>query len=271
MRFLAAERTGAGASVVDTPGATLSLSQGWHRRHSSILLAGGVTVAQVRFKFVTPNVQAIDIGLDAIQLEKKPYATSYAAGTRAASSASISPAGILSPATGAIAFRATPTIETGVEECWGECGVKGSGTDHMRWGRDGSKHPFAEWSGNDSAYTRVTSSETVNAGAEHFYSIAWDVALGDFWLNLDDHTAVVDAIPDAQENWGAADLKLQATAGGVIYGPFATFERPLTDAEIRRLIHRSVWSLGMLVAIEQPANRFNRGQRRKSRVIYLGH
>ena len=243
LRFVAAERTAAGASVVDTPGATLSLAAGWARRGSAIMLAGGAAVAQVRFKFVTPNAQAFSINLDAVQLEKKPYPTSYTPSTRAASSASIPTAGIISPVAGAVAFRTTPTIETGLEEIWGECGVKGSGTDHVRWGRDASKHPFVEWSSNDAAYQRLTGSETLNA------LTAYDLYLGHsattISLAVDAGTLQTGTRDAISASWGAGNLTLEATAGGVIYNQFAAFNRTLSASEIRTLDRRNSWSRTM--------------------------
>src|SRR5690606_2516484 len=129
---------------------------------------------------------------------------------RAASSASISPSGIFDTYLGAIVFVATPTIETGAEEIWGELGEKLAGADHIRWGRDSTKHPFVEWSGNDSAYTRVTLTATVDAGDEHFYSIEWHVGDADFRLYLDDDPSENDTIPSPQESYGAGDFVLEA-------------------------------------------------------------
>lgn len=164
--------------------------------------------------------------------------------SRAASSASISPSGILSPASGAIAARITPTIETGLEEIWGECGTKGSGTDHVRWGRDASKHPFVEWSSNDAAYQRLTASETVSAGEQK------DLVLNHSGtgqsLSVDAGMLQSASRAAVSASWGAGDLKLEATAGGVIVAPFATFDRPLTALEIATLNSKQNWTMGTL-------------------------
>jgi len=194
------------------------------------------------------NAYPFDFWVDDGQFENKPYATSMADyqmgsgysgtqsnGTRAASSASISPSGIFDTYLGAIVFVATPTIETGAEEIWGELGEKLAGADHIRWGRDSTKHPFVEWSGNDSAYTRVTLTATVDAGDEHFYSIEWHVGDADFRLYLDDDPSENDTIPSPQEDYGAGPLKLQATAGGVIYGGLAICSERLTNDQRARL------------------------------------
>lgn len=163
---------------------------------------------------------------------------------RAASSASISPTGILDPASGAIAFRVTPTIETGVEEIWGECGVKGAGTDHLRWGRDASKHPFVEWSSNDAAYQRLTASETLNA------LTAYDLYLGHsattISLAVDAGTLQTGTRDAVSASWGAGNLTLEASAGGVIYQPFATFDRTLTAKEIATLNGKNNWTMKVL-------------------------
>lgn len=189
-----------------------------------------------------------------VQIEKKSYPTSHAnytlgpgyggslgnPSTRAASSAAISPSGILTPSSGALAFRITPTIETGVEEIWGECGVKGSGTDHVRWGRDSSKHPFVEWSSNDAAYQRLTGSEALNA------LTAYDLYLGHsataISLAVDAGTLQTGTRAAASASWGAGNLTLEATKGGVVYRNFATFDRTLTREEISTLNSAAIWT-----------------------------
>lgn len=149
--------------------------------------------------------------------------------TRAASSASISPAGILSPSSGAIAFRITPTIETGVEEIWGECGVKGSGTDHVQWGRDASKHPFVEWSSNDASYQRLTASETWNALVAKTLYLGWDSTTA--YLQVDSGTLQTHARDAVSASWGAGNLKLQASKGGNIVTPFSAYSEHLNDTD----------------------------------------
>ena len=165
---------------------------------------------------------------------------------RAASSAAISPSGILAPGSGALAFRITPTIETGVEEIWGECGVKGSGTDHLRWGRDSTKHPFCEWSSNDAAYQRLTATETVDAGT------AYDLYLGFTGivtsLAVDAGTLQSGTRAAVSGDFSTGDLTLEASAGGVIYQPFATFDRPLMNHEVARLNSAGTWTMGTVLA-----------------------
>ena len=164
--------------------------------------------------------------------------------TRAASSASISPSDILRPSAGALAFRVTPTIETGVEEIWGECGVKGAGADHLRWGRDASTHPFVEWSANNAAYQRLTGSETLSAGT------AYDLYLGHTGtvtsLAVDAGTLQTGTRDAVSDSWGAGNLKLEATAGGVIYNQFATFNRTLSAKEIATLNGKNNWTMKVL-------------------------
>lgn len=47
-------------------------------------------------------------------------------------------------------------------------------------------------------------------------------------------------------SFGAGELTLQASAGGVIVSPFATFDRLLTDTEIATLAARQGWSMSTL-------------------------
>ena len=229
----------------------------------------GKTLATINVWVLQFGAGALDAVVSLPQIELKPYPTSlcpeinqgdgsanagYAftgtahasPSTRAASSASISPSGIIDTYLGAIVFRATPTVETGAEEIWGELGEKGAGTDHIRWGRDATKHPYVEWSGNDSAYTRITLTPTVDAGDEHFYSIEWHVGDADFRLYLDDNPSDNDTIPSPQEDYGAGPLKLQATAGGVIYNGLMICNARLTDAQRARLQEVDHWSVRTL-------------------------
>ena len=193
----------------------------------------------------------------AVQLESKSYATSFAeaamgAGysnspaphSRAASSASIATANHLDPSSGAIAVRLTPTIETGLEEIWGECGTKGAGTDHLRWGRDASKHPFVEWSSDDGSYQRLTSVETADAGIEHFVLIGHNGT--DVFIKAAGGARESGTRDAVEGSFGAGDLVLKASVGGNVVGSLATFNRMLTDAEIYTVEHTEHWSMGML-------------------------
>jgi len=164
--------------------------------------------------------------------------------TRAASSASISPTGILAPGSGAVAFRITPTIETGVEELWGECGTKGAGTDHLRWGRDATKHPFVEWSSDDGSYQRLTSVETADAGIEHFVLIGHNGT--DVFIKAAGGARESGTRDAVEGSFGAGDLVLKASVGGNVVGSIATFNRMLTDAEIYTVENTEHWSMGML-------------------------
>lgn len=164
--------------------------------------------------------------------------------TRAASSASISPSGILAPGSGAVAFRVTPTIETGVEEIWGECGTKGAGTDHIQWGRDSTKHPFVEWSSNDAAYQRLTGSETLSAGTAYDVYFGWNGTAIE--LAVDAGTLQTGTRAAVSGDFSTGDLTLEASAGGVIYQPFATFSRTLTAKEIATLNGKNNWTMKVL-------------------------
>jgi hypothetical protein len=194
---------------------------------------------------------------DAMQIESGLFPTSYAdssLGTgystspsphsRAASSASISPTGILDPATGSLAFRFTRKIDTGAEERYGECGQKASGKDHLRWGVDSSDHPFVEWSSNNAAYQRLTGTETISVNTEYLFYLGWNGVLTELSIDAGTkHTGTRDVVED---DFSVGDLTLEASAGGVIVSPFATFDRPLTDTEIATLAARQGWSMSTL-------------------------
>jgi len=173
---------------------------------------------------------------------------SFSYSTRAASSASVPTAGIISPNSGSLAFRATPTIETGLEEIWGECGVKAASTDHVRWGRDATKHPFVEWSSNDAAYQRLTATETIDAGVETFLYLGHDGT--DTSLQVGAGTLQTGTRAVVSDSFGAGPIKLQASAGGNVVGPLATYDRFLDDVErskVRNAIEDGADLFGILV------------------------
>lgn len=260
-RVTAFEFNVANSLLVTTPAALVfDADTAWGAMYICSYLPTNGSTAYVLFGFRRGLPSAGVVRVDNIQIEVGGYATSHAHGaigagytlngdgssTRAASSAAISPAGILSPASGAIATRITPTIETGLEELWGECGVKGSGTDHLRWGRDASKHPFVEWSSNDAAYQRLTATETISAGQERTIVLGHDGT--DISLSVGDGAVQTDTRDTVSGSFGAGDLVLEASAGGVIYDEFATFDRTLTTSEIARLNAASAWSMTTVAA-----------------------
>ena len=164
--------------------------------------------------------------------------------TRAAASAAISPTGILDPATGSLAFRLTRKVDTGAEEIYGECGEKAASTDHLRWGVDASDHPFVEWSSNNAAYQRLTGTETISVNTEYLFYLGWNGVLTELSIDAGTkHTGTRDVVED---DFSVGDLTLEASAGGVIVSPFATFDRPLTDTEIATLAARQGWSMSTL-------------------------
>ena len=128
--------------------------------------------------------------------------------TRAASSASISPSGILTPDSGSIAFRLTRKIDTAAEELYGECGQKASGKDHLRWGVDASDHPFCEWSSNNAAYQRLTGTETISVNTEYLFYLGWNGVLTE--LSIDAGTKHTGTRAAVSNSWGAGNLKLEA-------------------------------------------------------------
>ena len=264
IRFYDAASAG-GSQVGESLGTLASVGSSWVGFEHSGTAPASTVSARVTFLNTDTGSGGDVLHLKLAQGEVKSYATSYTDGTlgtgyawtgtdyaststRAASSASLSPAGIIDTYLGAIVFRLTPTIETEVEEVWGELGEKGAGTDHIQWGRDSSKHPFVEWSGNDSAYTRITLDGTVDAGDEHFYSIEWHVGDEIFTLYQDALPGESDAIPSPQEDYGGESLTLKASAGGVIYNGILIANERLTDEQRATLLSKENWSMNTLSA-----------------------
>lgn len=251
--------------------ANVDMSKKGQWQRVSTTFTASSTSGEVHLTSVSSMPSGQPVNFTNIQLENKSYATSYCDGslgtgyswagtahastsTRAASSASVPTAGIISPVAGAIAFRATPTIETGLEEIWGECGVKGAATDHTQWGRDATKHPFVEWSANNAAYQRITATETVDAETEYFFYFGYNGT--DTYLQVDSGTPQTGTRDVVEDDFSVGDLTLEASAGGVIVSPFATFDRPLTDTEIATLAARQGWSMSTLAPGNRIRNQF---------------
>ena len=160
---------------------------------------------------------------------------------------STSPSGIIDTYLGAICFKATPLNNPSSDGVWGELGVKGAGTDHIRWGWDATRHPYVEWSGNDSAYTRVTLPGSVDAGDKHFYSIEWHVGDSSFRLYQDDLAFEEGAIPSPQENYGGSNFVLESSDGTVVYSGLIIAGERLSDAQRARLSATKYWSMYTLL------------------------
>lgn len=206
------------------------------------------------------------------QVERKDYMTSATAGslgagyaftgtahnstsTRAASSAAISPSGILSPDTGSLAFRFTRKIDTGGTETILECGTAGSGTDYLSVAVNASDKLVVSWNSDNAGAQTVTSTDSIAVDTEYFVYTDWDST--DINLRVDAATDT-DTRDAVQDDFGAGDLTLEASAGGAIFNGFATYDRPLTDYEQSRLYAQPVWGLQTLVR----SNKFNTFQLR---------
>lgn len=121
---------------------------------------------------------------------------------------SLDPAGILDPSNGSLAIRIKRIEDSGAEEVYGECGVKGAGTDHVQWGIDSSDHPFVEWSSNNAAYQRLTGTETIGASTEFLFYIGWVGLTQELSIDAGTkHTGTRDVVSGS---WGAGDLVLEA-------------------------------------------------------------
>lgn len=155
----------------------------------------------------------------------------------------VAPSGIIDTYLGAICFKVTPLNNPSSDGVWGELGSKWAGTDHIRWGWDATRHPYVEWSGNDSAYTRVTLPGAVDAGDEHFYSIEWHVGDTSLRLYQDALPAVEGVIPSPQENYGGSNFVLESSDGTMVYSSLIISGDRLSDAQRTKLLAASAWSL----------------------------
>lgn len=129
--------------------------------------------------------------------------------TRAASSASISPAGILAPDTGSLAFRFRRLIDTGGTETLLECGTAGSGTDYLSISVNSSDKLVVSWNSDNAGAQTVTSTESIAVDTEYFVYTEW--ASGTMGLSIDNGDLVVGARDAVEGDWGVGELVLEAT------------------------------------------------------------
>lgn len=201
------------------------------------------------------------------QIEQLPFATSLSvnsfgdgySGTtthiRAASSASISPSGILAPGSGSLAFRYTRTIDTGGTETILECGTAGSGTDYLSISVNSSDKLVVSWNSDNAGAQTVTSMDSIAVDTEYFVYTDWNSTDINLRVGAATDTDTRNAV---QDDFGAGDLTLEASAGGAIFNGFAAYDRPLTDYEQSRLYAQPVWGWQTLVR----SNKFNTFQLR---------
>lgn len=203
-------------------GATDSQSIGATKQRFDMSFSTGASTALLELGWRRQGTNLETIYIDAMQAERKPYATSfahsalgpgYSAGgggehIRAAGTASVDPAGLLSPGQGSLAFRFRRLIDTGGEELYFACGTVGSGTDALRGGVDSSDHPFVEWNANNAGWERLTATETVSVDTEFVYLADWDGTT--VQLQIDGGTIHAGTRDTPEDNWGAGELILEA-------------------------------------------------------------
>lgn len=141
-----------------------------------------------------------------------------------ASAAAIDPTGILSPNSGAMAFAFTRGIDTGGIEYIVECGEDPE--DWLRIFVDASDKLNFSFASNGGLPGVVTSVASVPVGTEQIAYIEWSgtsIALG-----LNGAALVTGTRDPVMDDWDAGDLTLKASAGSYVFGPFATYNQPLS-------------------------------------------
>lgn len=139
------------------------------------------------------------------------FGTGYSGTTthiRAAASAAISPAGILAPDTGSLAFRFRRLIDTGGTETLLECGTDGASTDYLALTIDASDKLVMAWTANGGSAQTVTSAESIAVDTEYLLYVEWDGT--QMAMSLDNGPFVTGVRDTPQGSWGAGDLVLKA-------------------------------------------------------------
>lgn len=124
--------------------------------------------------------------------------------TRAASSASVPTAGIISPNSGSLAFRFTRKIDTGDIEYILNCGTDGD--DRLRIYIDTDDRLRVAWDTGGALPQSVVSSSTIAVGTEYLVYTEWDGI--NIAMSLDAGTLVTGIRDVPLGSWGTDDLVL---------------------------------------------------------------
>jgi hypothetical protein len=221
LRFLYSDTTLQDSSVL-----TLTLSGDWQDIVRQNVVSDGAKTISAVLLMVRNNVaEAYEFNCTRVQIEEKPYATSVAIGdlgagyahtgtsyqsasTRAASSASVPTAGILSPEKGSLAFRFRRKIDTGGVEPIIDCGDGTSGKDRLRVRINASDRLEMSWQTNGAAETTTQSVSTIAIDTEYLVYVGWNGIATE--LSIDNGTKVTGTRDTPAGSWGTAPLTLKA-------------------------------------------------------------
>ena len=251
------ERTSLDVSVVADVGTAITLTDAWQSFAFTQVLGGGGTTAKVTVRFLAGAAVAVDFVLDAVQLEKKGYATSYCDGSigtgyawsgTAHASSSTRTGAIISAGTtdrisqfhGAVAVMANAdTIFTAVERAAfsaGQFGVAGQQWIGITTPGGGAYIRTYQKSGTGSN----TVVDTANLVAKTWYQIIadWTGIFQRGQLNLNAIGASARSEPAASmagDSIYIGHSPVISQWNGII-GPFAIYDSPLSAAERARVV-----------------------------------
>ena len=200
---------GGGSNLGSTAGSVVALEDEWKLvQVTATAPASTASLYGTWYELTSAPTVGDKFNIDAIQVEQKPYATSFVSGTRAAASASISPAGILSPEKGSLAFRFRRKIDTGGVEPIIDCGDGTSGKDRLRVRINASDRLEMSWQTNGAAETTTQSVSTIAIDTEYLVYVGWNGIATE--LSIDNGTKVTGTRDTPAGSWGTAPLTLKA-------------------------------------------------------------
>lgn len=196
------------SSDAGTMGSDIVLTATPTRYYAAPMATNGAKTINVARVSAWCQTAAVNFNGDAAQVEWKAYSTSYTGTTRAASSAAISPAGILSPTEGGFAIKAfRRKLDTGSAEVLLESGTSGSGTDRLRLYINSSDKLVMEWVSDGAAATTLTTAASIATNTDYFIYADWKDTLVRLRL---DAVMATGTRNTPEGSWGAGALTLKA-------------------------------------------------------------
>lgn len=240
----------------------LAVSNEWGDRLVFVTPAAPANTAFLQV-LIEPAAAAIGthVYLDAVQVEKKPYATSccdgsigtgYAwagtahasASTRTGATISMDESTRIDPMSGTLAFRLVRQRDTSGVEPILDVGEGTAGKDRLRIRVNSSDKLEVSWQSNGASETTLASTESIAVGTEYWVYVAWSGT--SVWVGIDAN-ALASGIRNAPQNtWGTTDLVVGTTAGSAGFGDLLIADRPLLPAERGAVRGRSPISMGAL-------------------------
>ena len=253
------ERTSLDVSVVADVGTAITLTDAWQSFAFTQVLGGGGTTAKVTVRFLAGAAVAVDFVLDAVQLEKKAYATSYADGsigtgyawsgtahasssTRTAATVKVDEVNRANSRNGSLAVFLDRKADLGRLQYLTSIGNYGSGQDLLEFYISAGDQIVSGWYVSADGGSSVAGSTVPASGFAMAYTDWKEVVIrnslntgartqGTRGSSLGTFVGAAAEMTFGGNRLGAAGIELNG-----LIGPLAIYDSPLTAAERARVV-----------------------------------